>query len=48
MALDVKEKKITNFRCCSIYGKEFTIKDVVWLNGSFNGNYIRNSNRKNI
>lgn len=22
-------KKITNFKCCSVYGKEFMIKDVV-------------------
>ena len=41
-------KKITNFKCCSVNGKEFMIKDVIWFNGSDNLMTFKDINGKSI
>lgn len=42
------DKKITNFKCCGVYGKEFMIKDVVCFNGSDDLMMFKDINGKSI
>lgn len=43
-----ERKKLTNFKCCSVYGKEFMIKDVIFFQGSDNMMTFKDINGKSI
>lgn len=43
-----ESKKIINFKCCSVYDKEFMIKDVIYFNSSDNLMTFKDINGKSI